>query len=273
MITLSILSTTVILFFSAGALAQNSTAGDIRVGWVSSGSGRSTSDILWSCFSILLVCTWKCVHFNVPSIEESEAGWLSWPSYKPGLGNSEEREARPPRWSIPYWPSKLLWRKWAKKVGWLIAIVIAPELGVAMGMDQFLRAREPRELEAELGEVEALEPSVATVMDQDLSAREPQEEDIANISKPAVEPVAKPAQENKPKEGWEKWNEVKGREITKTHAFFANMGGFSVKILFLSPSQQDKVHTESILLHLKGWKGLGQYELLVYNIYICEVRG
>lgn len=41
------------------ALAQNATASDEHVGWVSSASGRSTSDILWSCFSILLVCTYK----------------------------------------------------------------------------------------------------------------------------------------------------------------------------------------------------------------------
>jgi hypothetical protein len=86
----------------ARALAQNATASDKHVGWVSSGGGRSTSDILWSCFSILLVCTYKCIHFNVPSQKESEAGWFTW------------------TW----------WWKWLKKIGWMMLIVLAPEIGV-----------------------------------------------------------------------------------------------------------------------------------------------
>jgi hypothetical protein len=248
--------------FSARALVQNMTASDDRVGWVSPCSGRSTSDILWSCFSILLVCTWKCVHFNVPSIDESEAGWLRWPCRKLGLG-PKEGEASQPRWSIPYLPSKPLRRKWSKKVGWLIGIVLAPELGVAMAMDQFLRASEPQEfeakrskLEAELGWEEVPELGVATAMDQDLHSREPQEEDKATRTERVVESVAVSTQKKEPKEGVEKQNGVK-RQITKTHAFFANMGGFAVKILLLSPLQQDETHTEAILLHLKGWEGLG----------------
>ncbi|KAL2808965.1 hypothetical protein BJX63DRAFT_407174 [Aspergillus granulosus] len=46
-----------------------------RVGWTSSPDVRSTADILWSCGAVFLVCTWKCMHFNLPSLEESEAQW------------------------------------------------------------------------------------------------------------------------------------------------------------------------------------------------------
>ncbi|KUJ20689.1 uncharacterized protein LY89DRAFT_730707 [Mollisia scopiformis] len=103
-------------------MLQNTTL-DARSGWVSSGDGRSTSDILWSCFSVFLVCTWSCLHLNVPSIEESEAGWYDWHG-------------------IPYWPELPLLEKWIRKILWMGAIVLAPEVGVAMAMRDFLSARE-----------------------------------------------------------------------------------------------------------------------------------
>jgi hypothetical protein len=43
-----------------------------RVGWV---SATNNSDILWSCFTIFLICSWKCVHLHIPSVEES---WRKW---------------------------------------------------------------------------------------------------------------------------------------------------------------------------------------------------
>lgn len=46
------------------------------VGWVPTPSGRGAVNIVWSCLSILLVCTYKCVRFNIPAFEEKEAGWL-----------------------------------------------------------------------------------------------------------------------------------------------------------------------------------------------------
>jgi hypothetical protein len=115
-------STAVAHIFSTRATANNVTTGDGRVGWVSAGSGRSTSDILWSCFSIPLVCTWKCIHFNVPSIHKSEARWHMW--------------------GIVCWPGKRLLLVWMYKVGWMIGIALAPELGVAIAMYQYLGARE-----------------------------------------------------------------------------------------------------------------------------------
>jgi hypothetical protein len=177
---------TAFLAFSALALAQNTiasntTAGENRVGWVSSGSGRSTSDILWSCFSILLVCTWKCVHLNLPRLEESTAGWLKWVC-------------------IPYWPERPLLWKWLRKIGWMGVIVMAPELGVAMAMGQYLEATE--------------------------FARR-----------------VKGGKGSKVKGGEVKGNKVKGDELTKTHAFYANMGGFIMKLQAPSHPEQDKALT------------------------------
>jgi hypothetical protein len=37
---------------------------------------------------------------------------------------------------------KLLWWTWFKKGCWMMAVIIRPEIGVAMTMDQFLNVRE-----------------------------------------------------------------------------------------------------------------------------------
>lgn len=114
MITPGLLSANLASGLEARTAVQNVTASNKHVGWVSSASGRSTSDILWSCFSILLVCTYKCIHFNVPSEKDSEAGWFT----------------------------RTWWRKWSKKIGWMMFIVLAPEMGITIAMDQYLLARE-----------------------------------------------------------------------------------------------------------------------------------
>ena len=107
-------------------LAQNDTSDNQdteRVGWVSSPNVRSTSNILWSCFTIFLVCSWKSVHLNLPSDEESEAGWHT-------LGGC-----------LPYWPTWPVLKLLFRKVKWMCVIAIAPELGVAMAADEFFKAR------------------------------------------------------------------------------------------------------------------------------------
>ena len=63
------------------------------------------------------------MHLNIPTVEESEAGWLM-------LGG----------W-LPY-PSSLLLKCWLRKVKWMSIIALAPEIGVAMAARQFLKARE-----------------------------------------------------------------------------------------------------------------------------------
>jgi hypothetical protein len=191
MITPGMLSASLASVLSARTPAQNATASDQHVGWVSSTSGRSTSDILWSCFSILLVCTYKCIHFNVPSRKESEAGWFTW------------------TW----------WRKWLKKLGWIMLVVLAPELGVALAMDQYLLAREQCHNEA---------------------IRQTREKHKADETK-VVEDEEKDV-ETATAEMMTEANMDKGekQEITNTHTFFANMGGFNLRICALSLPQQDR---------------------------------
>jgi hypothetical protein len=109
-----------IFIFPILAWAQNNTTSGKtaeRVGWVSSTNNRSTSDILWSCFTIFLVCSWKCVHLHIPSVEESEA-----------------------EWRLPC-PSLPLWKRWFRKVKWMCIITLAPEIGVGMAVEQFMTAR------------------------------------------------------------------------------------------------------------------------------------
>lgn len=100
---------------------------DERVGWVGPEPRRSTWDIIWSCLAIFLVCSWKCTHLNIPTREESQAGWYH-PSWKP----------------IPilYWPERPLMRKWARKAMWMVIIAVAPEVGAALAMQQNLEAKD-----------------------------------------------------------------------------------------------------------------------------------
>ncbi|KAL4936424.1 hypothetical protein BDV06DRAFT_93377 [Aspergillus oleicola] len=120
MISLSILY----LSLPALVLAQNNTTSAERVGWVSAPDTRSTSEILFGCFSIFLVCSWKCVHLNLPTVEESEAGWHA------TLGGL-----------LPYWPTKPARRLLFRKLRWMFAIALAPEIGVGLAAREFLRAR------------------------------------------------------------------------------------------------------------------------------------
>ncbi|KAH6713138.1 hypothetical protein BKA61DRAFT_608600 [Leptodontidium sp. MPI-SDFR-AT-0119] len=105
----------------------NSTATDTskdRIGWKSSPDGRSTMDIIWSCASVLLVCTYKCLHLNISSFEENQAGWR-----------------RTKRWGVPYRPEWLIIRKHLRKIKWMALVLIAPEIGVAIACCQYMNAR------------------------------------------------------------------------------------------------------------------------------------
>ncbi|KAH0538934.1 hypothetical protein FGG08_004525 [Glutinoglossum americanum] len=104
--------------------ARNTTAPHSdRVGWVSSSGDRSTPQILWSCLSILLICTWRCVHLNIPSLQESSAGWRKF------------------KHVVPYWPERALLRKWLRKLAWMGITAIAPEYVVAMAAKDYMLAR------------------------------------------------------------------------------------------------------------------------------------
>ncbi|KAK2931765.1 hypothetical protein FoTM2_009281 [Fusarium oxysporum f. sp. vasinfectum] len=97
-------------FLSGVAQAEsNSTASNTNmVGWVAPAPRRSTWSIIWSCLSIFVVCSWKCVHLNIPTHEEIQAP---------------------------------LRRKWSRKIIWMTVIALAPEFGVALAAKQYMDAR------------------------------------------------------------------------------------------------------------------------------------
>lgn len=72
---------------------------------------------------LLLVCTYKCVHLNISRFEENQAGW-----YRTKL------------FGIPYWPEEPLLRKTLRKFRWMFFILMAPELGVPIALDKYLKA-------------------------------------------------------------------------------------------------------------------------------------
>src|ERR1700761_2485781 len=47
-------------------LDSNCTIPPERVAFVGAPNIRGTLDILWSCASVLLICTWSILHLNVP---------------------------------------------------------------------------------------------------------------------------------------------------------------------------------------------------------------
>ncbi|RYP67005.1 hypothetical protein DL771_007501 [Monosporascus sp. 5C6A] len=98
------------------------------VGWVAPDARRNTLDIILSWLSIFLVCSWKCVHLNLPTLEESRAGW-----HKVTIFRED--------WRIPVFPERPLLRKWGRKLMWMGLISIAPELGVALAVKQWETAR------------------------------------------------------------------------------------------------------------------------------------
>ncbi|RLL96200.1 hypothetical protein CFD26_101502 [Aspergillus turcosus] len=97
----------------------NTTTADQKLGWESPNNHRSTSEIIWSCLAIFLVCTWKCMHLNIPS--EKERGTTEWVKV---LGIPLAK------------PSPELRRRWLKRVGWMFVLAIAPELGVMISVNQ-----------------------------------------------------------------------------------------------------------------------------------------
>lgn len=87
---------------------------ETKVGWVSSTCQRSTFDVLWSCLSVVLVCTYKVIHLNLPACMEAKASW-------------EE---------------VLFWKKWLRKLKWMAFMALSPELLLAMALGDFLWSRQ-----------------------------------------------------------------------------------------------------------------------------------
>lgn len=58
------------------SLAQsNSTALE---GWQFNDNSRSSWDILWTCLSTILACTWTALHLSVPKRDESDSAYTFW---------------------------------------------------------------------------------------------------------------------------------------------------------------------------------------------------
>jgi hypothetical protein len=99
-----------------------------------------------------------------------------------------------------------------KKVGWMILIVLMPEIGVAMAMDQWLFARECRE---------------------EWRVMKGKNGNDSNVVEDGTKDVEFAMIDVNMEEGEE-------QEFANTHGFFANMGGFSMRIIAISPPQQDR---------------------------------
>ena len=74
-------------------------------GWTDSPSGRGTFDIIWSSFLTVFLCTWTCLHLNVPASNEGA------------------------------------WRCLFRKFRWMILTILGPEFVVAPAAGQRANAR------------------------------------------------------------------------------------------------------------------------------------
>jgi len=111
------------IMLTDASIPRNTTAPQpARVGWVSASGDRSTLQILWSCFSVLLVCTWRCVHPNIPSIEERDAGWRKLAGV------------------VPYLPEGPLLRKWLRRLMGMGITIAAPEYTAAIAVRDYMKA-------------------------------------------------------------------------------------------------------------------------------------
>ncbi|KAH8890049.1 hypothetical protein GQ53DRAFT_867693 [Thozetella sp. PMI_491] len=97
------------------------------VGWVSPESSRRSSwDIIWLCFSVFLLCSWKCTHLNIPSLEESRGEWHQFSIWKI---------------SVAYFPKTPARRRFFRKAWFMVLMCLAPEVIVAMATMQYVNAR------------------------------------------------------------------------------------------------------------------------------------
>jgi hypothetical protein len=50
----------------------NSTLTREHRAWVSEPDGRGTMGLIWSCLSVLFICSWSTIHLNVPAHKDSD---------------------------------------------------------------------------------------------------------------------------------------------------------------------------------------------------------
>ena len=86
------------------AASKNGTA-EAKVGWICGDNTRSSFDVIWSCLAVVLVCTYKVIHLNIPGEETS-------------------------------------WLRWRRRFKWMGWMALSPEILLSMAMRDWLYARE-----------------------------------------------------------------------------------------------------------------------------------
>lgn len=87
-----------------------------EVGGVPSPNSRGTFDIIWGCLTVLLICTYTVWHPNLPSPSEREARWPDLTCLSAGI----------------------------RQLRWMLITSIAPEITIAMAIEDWAHARESR---------------------------------------------------------------------------------------------------------------------------------
>jgi len=96
-------------------LASNIAVPDRQlVGWCFTETSRTTFDILWTCISIMIVCTYKVMHLNIASKGEISARWWQWP----------------------------FWKYQMRVLKWMVIMALSPEIALSISMRDWLWARE-----------------------------------------------------------------------------------------------------------------------------------
>ena len=100
----------------ASNFTPNCTLPPEHTNYVSGPNVRSTLSISWNCLSIIILCTWNILHFNVPARRPTALNTLQ----------------------------KLWWVALAlkKKAKWMIISILMPEILVGMALDEYLAARD-----------------------------------------------------------------------------------------------------------------------------------
>lgn len=109
---------TVHVLFGLGGVycttSKNDENKDVMVRWVWTDGTRSTFDILWSCIAVIIVCTYKVIHLNLPGENEMNASWRV----------------------------LLFWKRRLRKFKWMVFMALSPELLLSMALQDWLWCRD-----------------------------------------------------------------------------------------------------------------------------------
>ena len=117
---------------TAPDMTVNSTLSSPKMlGWVSSSGYRSTWEIIINCLSIFVLCSWRCMHLNLPLPTEAQEK-LPWRRFSLSVRGYE---------MALQLPTKLAKATWTRKLKWMAVICLAPEVGVGVAFSQWQNAR------------------------------------------------------------------------------------------------------------------------------------